>query len=116
MDYILSHAEAPRTQDQLLQGFTQLLAPVGVDKWVDERVADDENKEKVKVSKEAVAERTGGAGEDEDEVEEERTPAYNEDPEQDGQGNRPLHARGLAPAFVECNNAPGMYVRQDEHM
>lgn len=72
---ILSHAEAPRTQDQLLQGFTQLLAPVGIDKWVDERVADDENEEKVKVSKEAVAEGTGGAGEDEDEVEKERAPA-----------------------------------------
>lgn len=63
-----SHAEAPGTQDQLLQGFTQLLAAVGVDERVDERVADDEYEEKVKVSKEAVAVRAGGTGEDEDEV------------------------------------------------
>lgn len=73
--YRLSHAEAPRTQDELLQGFTQLLAPVGVDERVDERVTDDEDEEKVKVSKETVAEGTGGAGEDEDEVEEEGAPA-----------------------------------------
>ena len=73
--YMKSHAETPRTQDQLLQGFTQLLAAVGVDERVDERVTDDEDKEKVKVSEEAVAEGAGWAGEDEDEVEEERAPA-----------------------------------------
>lgn len=70
-----SHAEAPGTQDQLLQGFTQLLAAVGVDERVDERVTDDEDEEKVKVSKEAVAEGAGGTGEDEDEVQEEGAPA-----------------------------------------
>lgn len=70
-----SHAEAPRTQDQLLQGFTQLLAAVGVDERVDERVTDDEDEEKVKVSKEAVAEGASGTGEDEDEVQEEGAPA-----------------------------------------
>lgn len=112
----MSHAEAPRTQDQLLQGFTQLLAPVGVDERVDERVADDEDEEKVKVSEEAVAEGVGGAGEDEDQVEEERAPAQNEDPEQDGEGDRSLHARGLAPAFVESHDAPGVHVRKEEHV
>lgn len=71
----LSHTEAPRTQDQLLQGFTQLLAAVGVDQRVDERVTDDEDEEKVKVSEEAVAEGVGGADEYENEVEEERAPA-----------------------------------------
>lgn len=113
---VASHAEAPGAHDQLLQGFTQLLAPVGVDERVDERVTDDEDEEKVKVSEETVAEGAGGAGEDEDEVEEEGAPAQNEDPEQDGEGNRPLHARGLAPAFVESHDAPGMHVRQDEHV
>lgn len=64
----ISHAEAKRTQDHLLQGFTQLLAPVRVYKRVDEGVTDDEDKEKVKVSKETVAEGAGGTGEDEDKV------------------------------------------------
>lgn len=106
----MSHSEAPRTQDQLLQGFTQLLAPVGVDERVDERVTDDEDKEKVKVLEKTVAEGVIGAGEDEDEVEEERAPAYNEDPEQDGEGNRSLHACRLASIFMDRNNAAGMHV------
>lgn len=72
---VLSPAEAPRAHDQLLQGLTQLLAPVGVDERVDERVTDDEDEEKVKVLEVTVAEGTCGAGEDEDEVEEEGAPA-----------------------------------------
>ncbi len=64
--FVVLHAEAPRTQDQLLQGFTQLLAPVGVDERIDERVTDDEDEEEVKVSEETVADGAGGAGEDED--------------------------------------------------
>jgi len=70
----VSRAEAPRAQNQLLQGFTQLLASVRIDERIYERVTDDEDEEKVKVSEEAVAEGAGGAGEDEDEVEEERAP------------------------------------------
>lgn len=72
---LVSHPEAPTAQHQLLQGFTQLLAPVRVDERIDERVTDDEDEEKVKVSEETVAEGAGGAGEDEDEVEEEGAPA-----------------------------------------
>ena len=112
----MSDSEAPGTQDQLLEGFAQLLTPVRVDERVDERVADDEDQEKVKVSEETVAEGVGGAGEDEDEMEEEWAPAYNEDPEQDGEGDRPLHARGLATAFMERHDAPRVHVRQEEHV
>lgn len=71
----LSQAEAPGTQNQLLQGFTQLLAPVRVYERVNERVTDDEDEKKVEVSKVTIAEGTGGTGEDEDEMEEEGTPA-----------------------------------------
>lgn len=46
-----SQAEAPGTQNQLLEGFTQLLAPVRVDERVDERVTDDEDEKKVEISK-----------------------------------------------------------------
>lgn len=71
----LSQPKAPGTQNQLLQSFTQLLAPVRVDERVDERVTDDEDEKKVEISKITITEWTGGAGEDEDEMEEERTPA-----------------------------------------
>lgn len=71
----LSRAKAPGTQNQLLEGFTQLLAPVRVDERVDERVADDEDEKEVEISKVTITEGIGGAGEDEDQVEEEGTPA-----------------------------------------
>lgn len=112
----LSRAEAPGTQNQLLQGFTQLLAPVRVDERVNERVADDEDEKKVEISKVTVAEGASGTGEDEDEVEEEGTPAEDEHPEQDGERDGSLHARGLAPVFVKRHDATGVHVRQDEHV
>lgn len=71
----LSRAKAPGTQNQLLQGFTQLLAPVRVDERVNERVTDDEDEEKVEISKVTITEGARGTGEDEDEMEEEGTPA-----------------------------------------
>lgn len=49
-------------------------------------------------------------------MEKEGAPTYNEDPEQDCEGNRSLHARRLASAFVESHNAPGMNVSQDKHV
>lgn len=49
-------------------------------------------------------------------MEEERAPAYYEDPEQDGERDRSLHARGRAPALVERRDAAGVDVRQDEHV
>lgn len=116
MTRVQSRSCAPGAEDQLLQGFTQLLAPVRVNERVDERVADDEDEEEVKVPEEAVAEGAGGTGEDEDEVQEEGAPAQDEDAEQDGEGDRPLHARGLAPALAERHNAPRVHVRQHEHV
>lgn len=112
----LLHAKTPRAQNQLLQGFTQLLAPVCVDERVNKGVTDNENEEQVKVPEEAVAERTGGASQDEDEMEEERSPAQNEDTEQNGEGDCPFHAGGLAPAFMERSDAPGVHMCQHEHV
>lgn len=73
--FSLSQAKAAGTQNQLLQSFTQLPAPVRVDERVDERVTDDEDEKKVEISEITITEGTGGAGEDEDEMEEEGTPA-----------------------------------------
>lgn len=70
-----SQAKAPGTQNQLPEGFAQLLAPVRVDERVDQRVTDDEDEKKVEISKVTVAEGIGGAGKDEDQMEEEGTPA-----------------------------------------
>lgn len=70
-----SQAKAPGTQNQLLEGFAQLLAPVRVDEGVDERVTDDKDEEKVEISKVAITQGIGGAGEDEDQMEKEGTPA-----------------------------------------
>lgn len=70
-----SQAKATRTQNQLLEGLTQLLAPVRVDERVDERVTDDEDEKKVEISKVTITEGIGGTGKDEDQMEEEGTPA-----------------------------------------
>lgn len=107
---------APGAQDQLLQGLPQLLAPVRINERVDERVADNEDKEEVKVPEEAVAEGAGGTGEDEDEVQEEGSPAQDEDAQQDGEGDSALHAGGLAPALAEGHNAARVHVRQHKHV
>lgn len=70
----------------------------------------------MKVLKKAFTEGTAWTGEDEDEVEEERSPAKNKDSQQDGERDRPFHARGLAPAFLKRSDASGMYVGQHEHV
>lgn len=92
------------------------MASVRVNQRVDERVADDQNQKQVEMAEEAGAIRTFGTGEDEDEMEEERTPADDEDAEQDGQSDGSLHAGGLAAALVEHDNAPGVDVRKNEHV
>lgn len=112
-----SRSCAPGAEDQLLQGLPQLLAPVGVNERVDERVADDEDEEEVKVPEEAVAEGAGGAGEDEDEVQEEGAPAHDEDAQQDGEGDGALHAGGLPPvALAEGHDAARVHVRKHKHV
>lgn len=111
-----SQAEAPGAQNQLLQGLTQLLAPVGVDERVDERVTDDQDEEEVEICKVTITEGVGGAGEDEDEVEEEGTPAQNEHTQEDGERDGSLHAGGLTSVFVESHDASGVHVRQEEHV
>lgn len=112
----LSQAKAPGTQNQLLEGFTQLLAPVGVDERVDERVTDDEDEKKVEISKVTITKGIGGAGKDEDQMEEEGTPAQDENTQEDGERDGSLHARGLASVFVKGHDAPRMHVRQEEHV
>lgn len=49
-------------------------------------------------------------------MQEERTPAQNEDPQQDGERDGSFHARRLAPVLVESRDAPRVHVRQDEHV
>jgi len=70
----------------------------------------------VEIPKEAAAEGLRGAGEHQDEVEEERPPAQDEHPEQDGECDGALHAGALPAALVEGNDAPRVQVGQDEHV
>ncbi len=63
-----------------------------------------------------LAVRIFGTGEDEDEVEKKRTPANDENPEQDGQSDGSLHASGLAVTLMESHDTSGVDVRQDEHV
>ncbi len=63
-----------------------------------------------------LAVRICGTGEDEDEVEKKRTPADDENPEQDGQSDGSLHASGLPATLMESHDTSGVDVRQDEHV
>ncbi len=47
---------------------------------------------------------------------EKRTPANDENPEQDGQSDGSLHASGLAVTLMESHDTSGVDVRQDEHV
>lgn len=53
---------------------------------------------------------------DQDQVQKERTPTNDENPQQDGQRDGTFHASGLAPFFIECHDAFGVHMRQDEHV
>lgn len=79
-------ADAPQavTTDDLLESLPHLLTPEGVDERVDHRVAHDEDEIHVEVGHEAHAVEVAGARDHQDEVEEEGSPADDEDAQQDG--------------------------------
>lgn len=64
----------------------------------------------------ALAVRVCWAHQDQDQVQKERTPANDENPQQDGQCDGAFHAGGLAAVFIERHDALGVHVRQDEHV
>lgn len=71
---ILAQVHAVAATENLLEGVPQLQAAEGVDEGVDDRVAHDENQVGVEMGRVADAVGVGGAGDDEDQVEEERCP------------------------------------------
>lgn len=112
----ISHYKAPRTEDYFLQSLAQLLAAVRVNERIYERVAYDEDQKEIKVAKVTFAVWVRGTNEYENEMEKEWTPTDYKNPEQDGQCDSSLHAGGLPAALVESPDAPGVNVRQDEHV
>lgn len=104
--------------EKLLEGFPHLLAAKGVDDGVDDGVAHDEDEVHVEVRHEAGAVRVPGAGDHEDEVEEERRPAHHEHPEEDGEGDGALHVGALVDGRVARQRRDALHVqaRQQEHV
>ncbi len=88
------------TTDDLLKSLSHLLAPEGIDQWVNHRVAHDEDEVHVEVGHEAHAVEVPRTGDHQYQVEEERSPAHYEDPQQDGQCDGPLHAGALVDGVV----------------
>lgn len=86
--------------DDLLKSLPHLLTPEGIDQWVNHRVAHDEDEIHVEVGHEAHAVEVPWARNHQDQVEEEGSPADNEDPEQNGQRNGPFHAGSLVDGVV----------------
>lgn len=89
---ILAQVHAMAAAENLLKRVAQFQAAEGVDEGVDDGVAHDEDQIGVEVGGVADAVGVPGAGYDEDEVEEEGGPAEDEYPQQDGDGDGPLHA------------------------
>lgn len=112
----ISHYKAPRTEDDFLKSLAQLLAAVSINERVYKRIAYNKDQKKVKVAKVTFAVRVCGTNEYENEVEKEWSPTDDENPEQDGQSDSSLHAGGLPAALVESSDAPGVNVRQNEHV
>lgn len=105
-------ANAPQavTTDDLLESLPHFLTPEGVDEWIDHRVAHDEDEIHVEVGHEAHAVEVAGARNHQDEVEEEGSPADDEDPQQDGQRNGPLHAGSLVNGVVTGEGGDTLHV------
>lgn len=110
--------ESVGAAEDLLEGFPHLLAPESVDDGVDDGVAHDENEVHVEVRHEAGAVRVPGAGDHEDEVEEERRPAHHKHPEEDGEGDGALHVRPLVDGRVARQRRDPLHVQtcQQEHV
>lgn len=68
------------TTDDLLKSLPHFLTPEGIDKRVNHRVAHDEDKVHVEVGHEAHAVEIPWTGNHQDQVEEEGSPAHDEDP------------------------------------
>lgn len=101
--------------DDLLEGLPHLLTPEGVDEGVDHRVAHDEDEIHVEVGHEAHAVQVPRAGNHQDEVQEEGSPADDEDPQQDGQRDGPLHAGPLVDGVVAGQSGDALDVRARQH-
>lgn len=98
------------TTDDLLKSLPHLLTPEGIDQWVNHRVAHDEDEIHVEVGHEAHAVEVPWAGNHQDQVEEEGSPADNEDPEQNGQRNGPFHAGSLVDGVVAGQGSNALYM------
>ena len=106
------------TTDDLLKSLPHLLAPEGIDQWVNHRVAHDEDEVHVEVGHEAHAVEVPRTGDHQDQVEEEGRPADDKYPQQDGQCDGPLHTGPLVDGVVagQGSNALDVRARQHEHV
>jgi len=106
------------TTDDLLESLPHLLTPEGVDQRVDHRVAHDEDEVHVEVGHEAHAVEVPRARDHQNQVEEEGSPADDEDPQQDGERDGALHAGPLVDGVVAGQGGDTLDVgtRQHEHV
>lgn len=104
--------------ENLLECFSHLLAPKGVDEGVDDGVAHDEDEVHVEVGHKAGAVGVPGAGDHEDEVEEKGGPAHHKHPKEDGEGDGAFHVGPLLDGRVarQCRDALHMQASQQEHV
>lgn len=103
------------TADDLLKSLPHLLTPEGIDERVDHRVAHDEDQVHVEVGHEAHAVEVPRTGDHQDEVQEEGSPADDEDPQQDGERDGPLHAGPLVDGVVTGEGGDALDVRAGQH-
>ena len=110
--------ESVRAAENLFEGLPHLLAAERVDDGVDDGVAHDEDEVHVEVGHEAGAVGVPGAGDHEDEVEEEGRPAHHEHPEEDGEGDGALHVGPLVDGRVAWQRRDPFHVQagQKEHV
>lgn len=101
--------------DDLLKRLPHLLTPESVDQRVDHRVAHDEDEVHVKVRHEADAVEVPRAGDHEDEVQEKRSPADDEDPQQDCQRDGALHASPLVDGVASRQGGDALDMRTGQH-
>lgn len=114
LQHALSHTHAIAATHDFFESLPHLQAPEGVNERVDDGVAHDQHQVGVEVRGVADAVGVHGAGDDEDKVEEERRPADDENPQEDGDGDSPLHAGALGGHALDGQRRDALDVQAGE--
>lgn len=94
------HNGTTRAQNKFFKCLSELLTSICIYQRINKRITNDEDQEKVKVTKIALAIRVGRTRQNQDQVQKKWTPANYENSQKNGQSNGTFHACSLTIVFM----------------